>query len=129
MRRAHLVFRFYQCRRIVMHNSKNLRLVTFLLALALLIPAYSGVNAQAATAKIAKGKTIKIGWAGDLTKQLVVPSKGVLFGAQVAVNRINDKGGIMGFKVEIVQADDQCSADQAATVAQKFVSDPDVVGV
>src|SRR5438067_8509374 len=113
-----------------MRSSKHLRLVTLLLAVALLIPAYTGsVNAQGAVATIAKGKTIKIGWAGDLTKQLVVPSKGVLFGAQVAVNAQNAKGGIKGFNVEIVQGDDQCVGEQATTVAQKFVSDPEIVGV
>jgi branched-chain amino acid transport system substrate-binding protein len=53
----------------------------------------------------------------------------VLYGAKIAVSRRNAAGGIKGWNVEIVAADDQCTGDQAATVAQKFASDPDVVGV
>jgi len=116
-------------------RSNWLRLAAFVLIVALLAgPGYTGVQTSivqgmGSTAMIAKGKTVKIGWAGDLTKQLVVPSKGILFGAQVAVNRRNAAGGIKGFNVEIVQGDDQCVGEQATTVAQKFVSDPDIVGV
>lgn len=78
---------------------------------------------------IAKGKTIKLGWAGDESLQLVVPSQGILYGAKVAVNRRNAAGGIKGFKVEIADLDDQCKGDAATTVAQKFASDPEIVGI
>jgi branched-chain amino acid transport system substrate-binding protein len=60
---------------------------------------------------------------------LIKPSLGTLYGATIAVNERNAAGGIKGFQVEIVALDDQCSGDQSATVAQKFASDPDVLGV
>jgi branched-chain amino acid transport system substrate-binding protein len=80
-------------------------------------------------AVFAKGKTIKLGWSGDQSLQLIKPSLGTLYGAKIAVSRKNAAGGIKGWDLEIVAADDQCTGDQAATVAQKFASDPDVVGV
>ncbi len=130
-----------------MRSTKIVRFAALLLIAAIaLLPTYANgtlaspngqgtaVATQSAaggggTVTVPKGQTIKIGWAGDLTKQLVIPSKGILYGAQVAVNRLNDAGGIQGFKVEIVTADDQCAGDQAPTVAQKFASDPQIVGV
>ncbi len=132
-----------------MRSLKSFRLLAFLMIAAVaVVPAYAsgagiGLSAQATMAAtaamnggsmgggamVAKGKTIKIGWAGDESLQLVVPSQGILYGAKVAVNRRNAAGGIKGFQIQVVDLDDQCKGDAATTVAQKFVSDPEIVGV
>jgi branched-chain amino acid transport system substrate-binding protein len=130
-----IAFNYVTWEKTIMRTKQWLPFAALLLIVALLAaPTYSGVQTSSAQASgsmvvIPKGKTIKIGWAGDLTKQLIVPSKGILFGAQVAVNRRNAAGGIKGFNVEIVQGDDQCVGEQATTVAQKFASDPEILGV
>jgi branched-chain amino acid transport system substrate-binding protein len=110
-----------------MRSLKWFRLVALvLLAAVATAPAYAQGGA---VATIAKGKTIKIGWAGDQSLQLIKPSTGVLNGAKIAVDQMNGAGGIQGFMLEIVALDDQCTGDQATTVAQKFASDPEVVAV
>jgi len=86
-------------------------------------------SAVTATAIIPKGSKIKLGWGGDQSLQLVKASSGVLHGAQIAVNRRNASGGISGFQIELVPQDDQCAGDQGTTVAQKFASDPLIVGI
>lgn len=78
---------------------------------------------------MAAPKTIKIGWAGDLSAQLVKPSLGIYYGAQLAVNERNQAGGIKGAKVEIVQLDDQCDPKKAVEVANTFVANPDIVAI
>ncbi len=101
------------------------------MAMMALAPAYaSGASAQSSTTvTIAKGKSIKIGWAGDLSLQLIKPSEGELYAAEIAVNRLNKAGGIQGFNVAIEQQDDQCKGEAATTVAQKFASEPDLMAV
>lgn len=105
------------------------KVFALLALLAIVTMAVAPANAQAASATIAKGKKIKLGWAGDLSTQLIKPSQGVQFGAQIAINRKNAAGGIKGFQIELVTGDDNCKGDAATTVAQKFVSDPEIVGI
>jgi branched-chain amino acid transport system substrate-binding protein len=100
-----------------------------LVALLVMAAAPAPTNAQSAMVTIPKGQKIKLGWAGDLSLQLIKPSQGVQFGAQIAVNRKNKAGGIKGFEVELNAQDDQCKGDAATTVAQKFASDPMIVGI
>jgi branched-chain amino acid transport system substrate-binding protein len=110
-----------------MKRFKILALMVALLAMVSMVSAPAA--AQGATVTIPKGSKIKIGWAGDLSLQLIKPSQGVQFGAQIALNRKNAAGGIKGFEVELVTGDDNCKGDTATTVAQKFVSDPQIVGI
>src|SRR5215831_18602896 len=125
---------FYIRRSSFMRSMKWLRYATLLVIALAILPMYSVANnvtlAQGVgPATFAKGKTIKIGWAGDQSLQLIKPSSGVLHGAQIAVNRRNAAGGIHGFQVELVPLDDQCTGDQSPTVANKFASNPEIVGV
>ncbi|MDL9979992.1 branched-chain amino acid ABC transporter substrate-binding protein [Microbacterium sp. ASV49] len=45
------------------------------------------------------------------------------YGAQLAINEINDKGGIDGRKVELVVEDDACDATTAVAAANKLVTE------
>jgi len=117
-----------------MRNFKNFRLLAALAAAALTaMPLYAAGAAPSAQASsvvtIAKGGKIHLGWAGDLSLQLIQPSEGVQYGATVAVNRINAAGGIKGFQVMLEPQDDQCTGSVATTVAQKFASEADLLGV
>lgn len=112
--------------------SKSFRLVTTLAAAAMFAVPMVATSAQTAASSVVtiqKGGTVHLGWAGDLSLQLIKPSKGVQYGAQVAVNRINAAGGIDGFQISLEAQDDQCTGQIATTVAQKFASEPDLLGV
>ena len=50
-------------------------------------------------------------------------------GAQLAVNELNAAGGVLGRQVELLTADDACDPTQAASAAQKLVTDGVVVSV
>jgi branched-chain amino acid transport system substrate-binding protein len=112
-----------------MKHMKRFKVLALIALLAIVSMATAPVAAQGATITIPKGSKIKLGWAGDLSLQLIKPSQGVQFGAQIAVNRKNAAGGIKGFQVELVAGDDNCKGDTATTVAQKFASDPQIVGI
>jgi len=117
-----------------MRNFKNFRLMAALAAAALtampLSAAGAHPSAQASTVvTIAKGGSIKLGWAGDLSGQVIKTSEGVQYATEIAINRVNKAGGIKGFQVALESQDDQCTGSVAATVAQKFASEPDILAV
>ncbi len=72
---------------------------------------------------------IKIGVEGPFSGQLATYGQDFLNAAKLAVDEWNKKGGLYGVQIEIVEGDDQADPAQAARVAEKFVSDPSVVGV
>src|SRR5579863_6624745 len=117
-----------------MHKVNAFRLLSALaIAATAALPLYAaGAHASdqsSSTVTIKAGDKITIGWAGDLSLQLIKPSEGVLYGATIAVNRANKAGGIKGFQVAIEQQDDQCTGQVATTVAQKFASEPYIVAI
>ncbi|MCC6955228.1 MAG: ABC transporter substrate-binding protein [Anaerolineales bacterium] len=67
------------------------------------------------------GGTIKIGLLAPLSGQ--VPTFGLSNkeGAELAVKEWNEKGGVLGKKIELIIADSQCSPDPAVNAANKLI--------
>jgi len=65
--------------------------------------------------------TIKVGLLAPLSG--AVPTFGISTqqGVEIAVKEWNDKGGVLGKKIELVVADSQCSADPAVNAANKLI--------
>jgi branched-chain amino acid transport system substrate-binding protein len=76
----------------------------------------------------AKGD-IKIGLAGPMTGDSAIWGQSSLKAAQIAVDEFNEKGGINGRKVVIVGEDDKGDPKEAATVAQKFVNNKEILAI
>ncbi len=73
---------------------------------------------------------IKIGCAGPLTGDQAQLGIDVCQAVKLAVEEANQKGEVLpGFKLGVVDLDDQHNPAQAVNVAKKFVSDPDVIAV
>ena len=87
-----------------------LRVLTMLLALALLTPL--GAEAQ---------KPIKVGF------PMILSGPGALFGepaskgAQMYVDEINAKGGVLGRKIELLPRDTKGNADEAVRVSRELI--------
>jgi branched-chain amino acid transport system substrate-binding protein len=73
--------------------------------------------------------TIKIGALVPLTGPFAAWGKGHLAGAQLAVKEINEKGGVLGAKLELVVYDDKNDAKEAVSAFQKMVEVDKVVAV
>lgn len=67
--------------------------------------------------------TIKVGVAGSHTGDLASYGIPTLNAAKLVVAEMNEKGGVLGKKIEILPADDVCKPEVAANVASKLVSD------
>jgi branched-chain amino acid transport system substrate-binding protein len=72
---------------------------------------------------------IKIGAAGPFTGDLSKIGLDSLNAIQMAVDEVNQQGGIAGRKVQVVLGDDAADPAKALLVAEKFIGDPAVVGV
>ncbi|MCF6246696.1 MAG: branched-chain amino acid ABC transporter substrate-binding protein [Desulfobacula sp.] len=69
------------------------------------------------------GDTIKIGIGGVISGDLAPYGISSVRGAEIAVEDINAKGGILGKQVELLIGDDVCKAEIAVNMAIKLVSD------
>ncbi|WP_157724353.1 ABC transporter substrate-binding protein [Pseudothermotoga hypogea] len=64
---------------------------------------------------------VKIGFFAPLTGPAAADGASALHGAQLAVEYINARGGVLGEPVELVWYDDNFKADQAVSIAYKLV--------
>lgn len=71
---------------------------------------------------------IKIGYIGPLTGELADGGEAGLAGATLALNEINDTGGILGRQLELVAEDDKCSAE-GVNAMNKLVNIDKVVAI
>ncbi len=72
------------------------------------------------------GEPIKIGFAAGLSGEVANLGIDMQYGAELAVE---DMPEIKGHPVQLVVEDAQCSGEGGTAVAQKFASDPKIVGV
>lgn len=73
--------------------------------------------------------TIKIGLAAPLTGSSAQDGESIKNGVQLAIDEVNDKGGINGKKVVLEVQDDKTDPKEAAIVANKLSGDKSVLAV
>ncbi|MCL4832108.1 MAG: branched-chain amino acid ABC transporter substrate-binding protein [Caldilineaceae bacterium] len=78
---------------------------------------------------IAPGQTIRIGGSFALTGPIPDPGKDIHQAADIAVDDLNEMGGVEGFLFELVAEDGGCNGDQGTVVGNKFAADPTIVAV
>lgn len=71
--------------------------------------------------------TIKIGFNAPLTGFAAADGKSSSEGAKLAVNQINDAGGVLGRNLELVIYDDQANPSQSIPIANKLIGKDRVV--
>ena len=75
------------------------------------------------------GDTIKVGVYGDLTGQTSSFGQSTKNGIELAVEEINNAGGVNGKKIQLVVEDDQGRPEQAKTVVSKLINQDKVIAV
>ncbi|MCL4426362.1 MAG: branched-chain amino acid ABC transporter substrate-binding protein, partial [Firmicutes bacterium] len=109
----------------------NLSLVVLLVLGSLLSGCSGGQSSPGKESGAVKAtlSTIKIGAAGPFSGQLSKIGLDSLNAIKMAVDEVNQAGGIGGRQVEVVVGDDGADPARALTVAEKFAADPALVGV
>jgi branched-chain amino acid transport system substrate-binding protein len=74
-------------------------------------------------ATAASAQEIRIGFHVPQTGFAAADGKSALHGAELAVEQINAKGGVLGRKLALVVYDDQAKADQAQPIANRLLGD------
>jgi branched-chain amino acid transport system substrate-binding protein len=98
-------------------------LIAALIVLAAALPVFAGGGSES------KGDTVKIAVAVPMTGDNAEYGQTFLIAAQIMVEEWNKAGGVLGKQIEIVNYDDKNSAEEAASIAQRIVSDPAIIGV
>jgi branched-chain amino acid transport system substrate-binding protein len=75
------------------------------------------------------GGTIKVGVYGSLTGTTATFGESTVKGVQLALDELNAAGGIGGKKVTIISEDDQSKPEEAATAAQKLITQDHVIAL
>jgi branched-chain amino acid transport system substrate-binding protein len=75
------------------------------------------------------GDTIKVGVYGDLTGQTSSFGQSTKNGIELAVEEINNAGGVEGKKIQLIVEDDQGRPEQAKTVVSKLINQDKVQAV
>ncbi len=96
--------------------------LTFVLSLSVL-------SGCASSGKSNGDGPIKIAVAFPMTGDNAEYGKSFLLAAQIKTDEWNTNGGVLGRTIELVNYDDKNSGEEAASIAQKIVSDPEIVGV
>lgn len=117
------------------------RALSIILAIAMMVSMLAGCGAANNSSKAESGSeadggsapatsgVVKIAIAGPMTGDNAEYGKGFLNAAEMKAEEWNKEGGVLGKKVEIVAFDDKNSGEEAASIAQKIVSDKEIVGV
>ncbi len=74
------------------------------------------------TKKAVEDKEIKIGLMVPLTQDLASLGQSTKKAVQLAVEEINNGGGINGKKLKVIYEDDKCNAKEAASIANKLIN-------
>ncbi|WP_022671306.1 ABC transporter substrate-binding protein [Hippea alviniae] len=82
----------------------------------------------ATTSSFAAG-VIKIGFFAPLTGFAAADGASAKHGAMLAVEKINENGGVLGKKIKLVVYDDAVSSQQAVAIARKLVQEDRVIAV
>lgn len=84
---------------------------------------------ESATSSAPTGDTIRIGFSGALTGDVAMFGKPTLEAMKMAAEEINASGGVLGKKIEVIEADNRGDKQEGAAVAQKLISRDKVVAI
>lgn len=102
------------------------RFINLFMSSALLIGLLAGCGASGTSGS---GDTIKIGANLELSGAVASYGQSILEGMELAVEEINDDGGIDGKKFEIIDNDNKSDGAEAVSIANKFTSEEKVLAI
>lgn len=106
----------------MLKNKKMITGIAIILIVSMLGLAGCSSNANS-------GDTIKLGVAAPFTGDYTQYGEYVKEGLELAKDEINNNGGVLGKKIELIYSDDKGDPKEAVSVAQKFASDGSITGI
>lgn len=103
------------------------KLLALALSAVLALGALAGCSSQPST--VEAGSTIKIGVLAPLTGTNAEYGKGFEVGTQMAVDRINEAGGVNGHKLELVVKDSKGDQKESSDLCRMFADDQEIMAI
>lgn len=103
--------------------------VTLALSLAACSSDSSGDNSDGSQDESSSADTIKIGWYGPLSGSAASVGVSGETAVKLAVKQINEKGGVLGKQVELVEYDDQGNTEVSVKNVTRLIEQDQVVGI
>lgn len=95
------------------------RIVSVLLLVLLLVPSLMSVNAQ-------EGEPVRIGVVTSITGSQARFGEAQMHGYDLAVEAINEAGGVLGRPIELVVMDDTSEPEQAQLMVERLITEEEV---
>ena len=96
------------------------------ITVGLLVALVAGISVLAS---IAQAPPIKIGMCAPLSGYAAFYGEHIVFGAKLAIDEVNEKGGILGRKVEFIAEDDKNIPAEAVSAAEKLITKDQIVAL
>ncbi len=103
------------------------KIISISLVISLLLFVFTGCAKQSGGSS--ESETIKIAVVGPLTGDFAEYGTGFKNAVELQVEQWNANGGVLDKEIEVVAFDDKNSGEEAATIAEKIVSDEDIKAV
>lgn len=103
--------------------------VTLALSLAACSSDSPGDNSDGSQDESSSADTIKIGWYGPLSGSAASVGVSGETAVKLAVKQINEKGGVLGKQVELVEYDDQGNTEVSVKNVTRLIEQDQVVGI
>lgn len=95
----------------------------------LLLPVVAAIATAVIGCKSGGGDTIKVGEFASLTGKEATFGTSAHEGTLLAIEQINEKGGVLGKKIELITEDDQTKAGEPANAVNKLISKDGVIAI
>lgn len=93
--------------------------ISLLMALVMTTALFGGCSAKTSSNN---SKTIKLGLDYELSGNVATYGEALSTGIELAVSEINNKGGVLGKKIELVKMDNKSDSAEAANVATRLAT-------
>lgn len=105
--------------------NKTGKAIAWVIVIVLVIWGISSLSKKGGT----DSETVKIGFVGPLTGDLANMGQNAQAAVAIAVDEINDAGGVLGKRLEVIYEDDGCSGASGASAVSKLINTDKVVAV
>jgi branched-chain amino acid transport system substrate-binding protein len=101
--------------------SKKFKIIIGVIILALIVWGVIAI-ANDDNSGVSTDEPIKVGFIAPLTGEVADAGQAVQNTTRLAIEKINNNGGIDGRSIEVIYEDSKCNGAEGATVAQKLVN-------
>lgn len=113
-----------------MKNSRWNRIISGMICIMLVATLFSGCGSKPTNKTAAEDEYIYIGVTAGITGDAPLEGEAISQACQLAVELINEKGGVLGGKkLALIIEDDKYTAEGAIAVANKFAADKRIVAI